>query len=140
MPVVWQCSKDKLDPTFCQDVDELLTLRPETWYVTSSFRGLAEQAVLYIRYQAGGAKAAPAGMSAHNFGLAVDVVLDGSMKPGLQMNWDTGLPAWLGLRAAIAAHPRLHSGWSFGDWPHIEAVNWKGKRYPKPLDRVGVMT
>ena len=126
MTVVWRCSPAGLRTEFWYDVDKLLESLPDTWYVVSGHRSLAEQQELYDKYLAGGPKAAPPGRSAHNFGMAVDVVLDvDGDKPGLQPSWDTKLPAWLRLRAACFKHPRLKNGWSFGDWPHIERFNWR---------------
>lgn len=118
-----------LEPVFRRDVETLLANSPHHWVVTSGYRSLEEQRELYRKYLAGGPKAAPAGFSAHNYGLAIDVVLDGDPdKPGLQPNWKpTPGDGWWWLRAAIRPHPRLKHGSSFGDWPHIEAVRWKKK-------------
>ena len=72
-----------------------------------------------------GPKAAPGGKSAHNYGLAIDVALDGDPKPGLQMLWNTGSAGWRWLKTSTVPHPRLKNGWSFGDWPHIERYKWQ---------------
>ena len=74
--IVWRKGVDKtlLQPQFLADVEALLGGSPHTWLVTSGHRGIAEQAELYRIYKAGGPKAAPAGKSAHNYGLAIDVV------------------------------------------------------------------
>ena len=126
MSVTWQCDKSQLDVQFAEDVDKLLSESPYNWYVTSGYRDRWEQLHLYRLYLAKkGGKAAPPGKSAHEFRLAVDVVLDGSDKPGLQMLWDTTSAGWLWLAWAVRKHPRLHSGMWFADWPHIERVNWK---------------
>lgn len=126
MTVIWRCSAAGLRGDFWYDVDKLLADLPDTWYVLSGYRSMEEQQELYEKYLAGGPKAAPPGRSAHNYGLAVDVVLDADGdKPGLQPSWDTKLPAWLRLRAVCYKHPRLKNGWSFGDWPHIERFNWR---------------
>ncbi len=115
-----------LKTQFSNDVHELLEESPYTWYITSGFRSTDEQAKLHLLYLAGkGGKAAPPGLSAHNFGLAVDVVLDDSEKPGLQMLWNVKLAGWIWLKVAVKRHPRLHSGLVFGDWPHIERYQWK---------------
>lgn len=128
------CPTKGLEPQFYQDIEDLLNASKWDWYITSSTRSLIEQDVLWKKYLAGGNKAAPPGQSAHNFGLAVDVVPDGDeTKPGLQMMWDilkstVGVKVdkpWLWLRNAVKKHPRLHSGWSFGDWPHIQKYNWQ---------------
>lgn len=129
--VIWQPSVNRLllQSEFAHDVDTLLRESPYTWYVTSGYRDRFEQARLYSAYKSGkGGKAAPPGKSAHEFGLAVDVVLDGSEKPGLQMLWDTKAAGWLWLAWAIRKHPRLHSGMWFNDWPHIERFNWKAHK------------
>lgn len=115
----------RLKSQFRQDVNALLRDSPYDWTVIYGYRSLAEQQVLWEKYQAGGPKAAPPGKSAHNYGLAVDVALDGSDKPGLQPDWNTEHPGWKWLFDAIWKHPRLHSGRSFSDSDHVEAVGWK---------------
>lgn len=124
MSVVWRCRKEDLDPQFAADVDKLLADSPFSWYVIWGKRSLLIQRVLYEKYLAGGPKAAPPGKSAHNFGLAVDVVLDDPSKPGLQMLWNNKLAGWVWLIAAVARHPRLHSLWKIGDYDHIERYRW----------------
>lgn len=115
-----------LKAEFRSDIEKLLGESPYTWLVTFGFRSLAEQLTLYNSYKNGGPKAAPPGQSAHNFGLAVDVVLDGDPdKPGIQPTWDTKLAGWAWLFAKVAAHPRLKSGVTFGDGGHIERYKWK---------------
>lgn len=115
-----------LDPRFREDLEALLGPSPFAWVVTFGFRSLAEQALLWDKYQAGGPRAAPPGKSAHNYGLAVDVVLDADPgRPGLQASWDTKHPGWVWLFNAVAAHPRLKSGQSFGDGGHIERYHWQ---------------
>lgn len=132
MSVVWRCSSLQLDEGFRRDVHAMLDGSPFSWYIVSGYRSMSEQTTLYEKYKKGGPRAAPPGQSAHNFGLAVDVVLDADKeRPGLQPSWDTKLPGWLWLKAACATHPRLKSGWSFSDWPHLESSGWRGKRYPK---------
>lgn len=115
----------KLHPQFRQDVEKLLTESPFSWYVTHGYRPLKEQLVLYNAYLAGGSKAAPPGKSAHNFGKAVDVVLDVDPdKPGLQPSWDLKLAGWVWLLVKLTLHPRLKSGVSFNDGDHIEQYKW----------------
>jgi len=123
--IVWRANPLGVDRAFREDVEQLLQPSPHTWYILSGARSLTEQAALWAAYQAGGPRAAPPGQSAHNFGLAVDVVADIEPAPGLQPSWDIRKPAWIWLAAAVDAHPRLHHGRHFGDWPHIERVNWK---------------
>lgn len=115
-----------LEPTFRRDVETLLANSPHHWTVTSGYRSLAEQRVLRAKYEAGGPLAARPGASAHNYGLAIDVVPDANPAvPGLQPTWDTSHPAWQWLRDACRPHPRLQHGSRFGDWPHIQRYRWK---------------
>lgn len=117
--------KSLLEPEFMNDVDTLLGNSKYSWFVTFGYRSLAEQDDLYKKYLAGGPKAAPPGKSAHNFGLAVDVVLDVDPdKPGLQPSWNIKLAGWIWLFASILKHPRLKSGVTFGDGGHIEKYKW----------------
>jgi len=127
--ITYRVDPDLLKPAFRADVEALLDLSPFSWVVTYGYRSIAEQAELHTKYLAGGPRAAPPGESAHNFGLAVDVVLDADPdKPGLQASWDTKHPGWIWLFNAVAAHPRLKSGQSFGDGGHIERYHWKEHR------------
>lgn len=124
--ITWRADRGALDLAFAADVEALLTASPWAWWVISGRRTLAEQTRLWQVYQAGGPRAAPPGRSAHNYGLAVDLALD--MDPlalGLQPSWKVAKSrGWLWLRDAAAAHPRLASGWRYGDWPHLERVRW----------------
>lgn len=119
---------DKLNQKFRKDVESVLAGSPYSWVVLYGYRSLDEQKELYNKFLAGGPKAAPPGKSAHNYGLAVDVVPDGSPAPGFQPDWNTGHDAWKWLFDAVFDHPRLHSGRTFNDSDHIEATNWKAKR------------
>jgi hypothetical protein len=144
------CDLEELDPVFRERVLDVIVPSKYGWAIVSGYRSIAEQKVLYTKYQrwlkelrqaeqenrppneglrAG--KAAPPGKSAHNFRKAIDVVLDrDDNKPGLQPTWDITLPGWLWLRTTIGMTKGLKSGWTFRDWPHIEDVSWKGPRYP----------
>lgn len=128
-----------LEPVFRRDVEQLLTDSPHWWRVTSGYRSLAAQKVLrdrYLAYRAFKAgtgpsapfagKAARPGMSAHNYGLAIDVVPDGWVDvPGFQPDWQPNPgDAWYWLATAIDLHPRLRHGRHFADWPHIQRLAW----------------
>ena len=131
--IYWRnVSKEGLQPQFLADVEAFLTASPYHWYVTSAYRSSAEQDKLYAQGRTTpGPRVTNArgGQSAHNFGLAIDVVLDADPeKPGLQPGWDTKLAGWLWIKSAIWPHPRLQSGWSFGDWPHIQRYRWRNFR------------
>jgi hypothetical protein len=128
---------EQLEPQFRRDVEGLLTASPFTWYVTSGHRSLAEQKKLYEIYRAGGPLAAFPGRSAHNFGLAIDVVLDGNDdKPGLQPDWNPSeADGWMWLQRECARHPRLEHGSKFGDWPHVQRFRWaKHKAWTTPKE------
>lgn len=130
--LTWRADPSLLDPAFRDDIERFLGESRYSWYVLSGFRSMEEQRVLWENYRfRNGPRAAPPGRSAHNVGLAVDVVLDADAeKPGLQPSWDTKLPAWVWLKAASIPHPRLRSGAWFGDWPHLQSTRWKDPRHP----------
>lgn len=128
MAVFWRnIDKSILNPVFLADVDKFLTDSPFDWYVLEGRRSFVRSEELWKAYVAGtGPRAAPPGKSAHNFGLAIDVVLDADPdKPGLQASWNIKLAGWLWLKLASIKHPRLKNGWSFSDWPHIEKYKWE---------------
>lgn len=122
-----------LQPEFLADVKELFTRLPTDWACTYGFRTRIEQDTLYKKYLAGGPKAAPPGKSAHEFGLAIDVVLDGDpSKPGIQADFDDRKQAWIDLYTLLAKHPRLKSGVTFGDGCHIERYKWQNYKNWRP--------
>lgn len=128
MLVLGKVDPTLLEPEFAQDVLKLLRESPYTWLGTEGFRSIERSNKLYAAYQADphhAPRAAPGGKSAHNFGLAIDVALDGSPAPGIQMDWTTAHEGWQWLIEAVGQHPRLHSLYKVGDWPHIEKVNWE---------------
>jgi D-alanyl-D-alanine carboxypeptidase-like protein len=118
--ITWDCDKEKLEPTFRDDIEALLHASDEDWHVVYGFRTLVEQDELYQKHLKGGPLAAPPGHSAHNFGLAVDVQLIANGAP----DWHYTAAGWHALYDAVALAPRLHSGVSFDDPDHIERVNW----------------
>ena len=122
--VKWEIDPTGLEMEFYKDVNELLVNSPHQWTVTCGFRSAAESNRLHAIYLAGGPRAAPGGLSPHNIGEAIDVVHDSSDKPGTQMDWDVSHDAWKWLFDAIKRHPRLHSGLSFNDTPHIESLKF----------------
>lgn len=143
MPIHWRSIDPLLlDLAFRRDVEKFLQESPYDWYVTEGFRSIERSNKLYDEYKNGiilgyktdgtpirgkrGPKAAPGGKSAHNYGLAIDVALDGdAVKPGLQMDWNVKAQGWLWLKTESILHPRLKNGWSFHDWPHIERYKWQ---------------
>lgn len=95
--------------------------------VTCTLRSNAEQAALYAQGRtAPGSRVtdAPAGRSAHNFGLAIDVVPIVNGK----LDWDRKDPVWqkvgeLGLAAGLqwAGTP----GFPFPELPHFQHPTWR---------------
>lgn len=80
-------------------------------------RSYARSAELYRAYKAGGPRAAPAGASGHNFGLAADFVLDSSPAPGLQPDWR---PQAFETLVVEATKLGLSPGAAYKDYPHVE--------------------
>lgn len=127
--------KMQVDPQLVADLEETLGPDPGEWYVTCGFRSIEVSNIGYAAYRAyldghgpRAPKFAPGGKSPHNFGLAVDLALDGDpVTPRLQPDWDEAHPAWIRLRGLVDAHPRLHGGWWFQDSDHVEVVGWKEK-------------
>lgn len=122
-----------VDPTgvteeFRQALQATLEPLPDLWLVTHGFRSTAEQAALYAKYKAGGPRAAPPGLSPHEYGMAIDVALDIDGKMGGQVTWNTEAEpfkgAWGRLWAAVDASAILHSGRYFHDPDHIERTKW----------------
>lgn len=141
MPLHWRGVKPgDLDPAFRADIEELLGNSPYHWTVLSGYRSLDAQRVLHEKHLAGGPRAAPPGKSAHNYGLAVDVVPDKDSNPanGLQPEWVTSAKPWAWLKANTVPHPRLRSGWSFGDAGHIERYRWRNHIRKAPTLRPAI--
>jgi len=102
------------------------------WGVTAGLRSMAEQKTLYAQGRTTpGDKVtnAPAGSSAHNFGLAVDIW---PLKANGEPDWNT--PAYGGVfktLADIAGKEGLIAGYYFKsihDAPHLEDPTWKQKQ------------
>lgn len=111
--------------------------RGRVYWLTSGLRDYAEQTRLYAlgrtvpnvdattaRPMGGTVTNAKAGQSLHNFGLAVDVALDGATeRAGLQPDWS---PEAYAVWGEEARRVRLEWGgsWtSFKDYPHVQ---WPG--------------
>lgn len=116
-----------MNPDFVKDIKDVFGPSQWNWLVTEGFRSIERSNTLFAAYKAGtGPRAAPGGSSAHNFGLAVDVVFDGDpVKAGVQPDWNTSKDAWQWLLKTIKAHPRLSSGAGYHDWPHVERYQWR---------------
>lgn len=115
---------DRVYPPFVAVSLEVITgcaARGVRYVATHGFRDLSEQAQLRRLYVEGkGGKASPAGLSAHNYGLAFDFVCDASPRPGVQPDWRESAYLVLGEEAMKAG---LVWGGRFGDSPHVQ---WPG--------------
>ena len=114
-----------LYPPFREVMAEVIArcrARGADYVATRGFATFAEQEALHTRHLRGeGGRAAPAGLSAHNYGLAVDFCRDADVsRPGLQPRWDAPAYAVLGEETRRAG---LVWGGSFGDAPHCQ---WPG--------------
>jgi len=129
MPLIWRDENPlSLDPAFYKDLEDLIGPSPFHFVVTHGYRSPEKQRELYRQKQLGiiKGKVATPGNSPHEYGLAVDVVLDTDpAKPGLQPSWDLKLAGWVWLIAKLKLHPRLKSGISFDDANHIERYKWR---------------
>lgn len=134
--IIWGQYRDDLQSAFADAVDACLGPLMAQWVVTSGYRSLDAQAVLYAKGRDSDGNVidqnavltyAKPGSSAHDYGLAVDVALQrGNGQGGL--SWDYSLPEYAILWAAVEASSTLHSGHDFPvgetDNPHIERLNW----------------
>lgn len=138
MPVdlVQRINLDLIYEPFLEDVLGLLAAcraRGVDYWVTEGFRSYARSHKLRALFLEGkGGKAAPAGQSAHNFGLAVDLARDLDVKrKGLQPSWKKEDFTVLGEE--IVKFPRLSWGKSFGDMPHVGLAGFVTGAEIKPL-------
>lgn len=88
---VFRVDIGKLYPPFLEKLMNVLaacSARGADYYVTEGFRSWGRSHSLYLAFLNGGPRAAPAGFSGHNYGLAVDVTHDSDLTiPGLQPDW-----------------------------------------------------
>src|SRR5688572_3401312 len=79
---------DRLYPTFLEALLNCITecrMLGVDYKVYSGHRSFDEQAKLYTAYLKGGNRAAPPGLSSHNYGLAVDCA---RRMPDKKLSWD----------------------------------------------------
>lgn len=123
---------ESLEPEFRTKIEQLIQaaegITGRKWVITSGRRTMAEQRKIYAqgRTTPGNIVSnAPAGHSAHNFGLAVDLC---PLHPtGGYLDWNADRKLWK-LMAALAEEMGLVSGFSFRticDAPHVEDKNWR---------------
>lgn len=110
-----------LRPKMRGDVGQLIGLLEENGFkprVTSGRRTLAQQRKLYNAYLAGGPLAAAPGNSAHNYGLAVDISLDGPKNLRSHYRQMHRAAAYFDLEP-LPAEQAEEDPW------HIQRVNWR---------------
>ena len=115
----YRVNLDYAHPEFLTRLMDLLAdaaSQGQEFYVTELYRSISRSDALYQAYLKGGPRAAPGGVSAHNYGIAADVCADASPDPGLQPSWD---PKRYALLATLCPKHRLAWGGRFGDSPHI---------------------
>jgi len=111
-----------------------------TFVATSGLRTYPEQRALFEQGRSlpGNivTNAAP-GESAHQFGIAIDLVRDRSTAPGLQPDWDRKAYAPLGL---VCATLDLEWGgtWLRFDGPHVQLAGYVTAVQLEPLHRIMV--
>lgn len=115
-------------------LDEALVLR-SAFFVTDGYRSWDKQQALYEqgRHTPGPVVTnARAGESAHNYGLAADVVHDSDSHPGIQPDWEPSAYALLGELAP--KHGLLWGGsWRVPDRPHLQWPGYVTLAELKPL-------
>lgn len=118
--------KINLDLLYPPYLERLLVLkarciaRGAKYITTYGFRTWGESHQLHLAHLKGGPKAAPAGLSAHNYGMATDEALVLKEHPKRVVGFQTKDFAILGEEAEALG---LIWGGRFADAPH---VNWPG--------------
>lgn len=121
---------DYLNPVFLQQLLDLLVegkMQNYIYKVYSGYRSFDEQRTLYKLFLGGGAKAAPPGLSAHNYGLAVDCA---RLMPDGTVSWKDSDMDYLGV---LAPKHGLDWGGRFADKPHLGMVNYVTGQQLLPL-------
>lgn len=120
--------KIDLDLIYPPFLERLLVLkarciaRGAKYITTYGFRTWGESHQLYLEHLKGGVKAAPAGLSAHNYGLATDEALVIS-EPSPSTRRTSALVKDFKIMSEEAAKLGLDWGGRFNDAPHI---GWPG--------------
>lgn len=118
--LVKRVNLDLLYPEFLEKLLELLfncRLRGADYFVVEGHRDMIRSDLLYKAFLNGGARAAPAGASQHNFGLAVDLCRDIDLKKaGLQPSWNS---KDYDILAEECKKLGLHHGRGYKDDPHV---------------------
>ncbi len=107
---------DLLYPPFLEALLDCLMechLLNSSYKVYSGHRPFEEQEELYKKHLQGGPRAAPPGLSAHNYGLAIDCARIVAGK----LSWDA--KDYAEMEATAPKHG-LITGKSFNDQPHVQ--------------------
>lgn len=139
MPKALFSNKVSLDYLYPEFLARLLNLLAEArmmgyeYKVYSGYRSPDEQRVLYKLYQQGGAKAAPAGLSSHNYGLAIDCG-----------RWVAGKVSWLDADLEplleLSKKHKLDWGGHYADKPHLSLPQFVTGPQLLPLKKVWLLT
>lgn len=127
---LWHRSVD-MDRLYSPFLEAVLALQAEcvasgySYKVYSGHRPFDEQQALYEAHLKGAPRAAPPGLSAHNYGLAVDCA---RLLPDGKLSWD----AYEVLEMLVSKHG-LVTGKSFGDRPHLQWPGYVSGAQLRPL-------
>ena len=112
------------------------------YYATRGTDSFEEQARLHGLYLAGkGGKAAPPGMSAHQFGIGLDFASDAdTRKPGLQLTPESWKAPAFKILIEEIEREGLVSGASFDDAPHVQWPGFVSGAQLAPLRRIYTST
>lgn len=116
-------------------LDELLAGGQSFWAI-SGFRTYGEQTALWQQGRTAPGKVvthAMGGQSAHNFGIAVDLVRDGLVdRAGIQPSYAP--ESYEVLREVAPRHGLVWGGsWKFRDNPHVQMPNYVNTKDLEPL-------
>lgn len=141
----WRIDLGLLYPEFAERLLNVLALarqRGQDFYPTEGHRSFFRSNQLHKAYMDGGPKAAPAGFSAHNYGIACDLAADSNHDvPGLQTAWED--PAYakrFDILKTVVPECGLHWGGEFGDRPHIGWPGFVNKKQLTPLYQLWIAT
>jgi peptidoglycan LD-endopeptidase CwlK len=104
------------------------------YVATEGFRDMIRSDILWKMFLAGGPRAAPAGSSSHNYGLAVDLCRDIDLKSsGLQPGWDSAHYDALTKECALMG---IHHGRAYKDNPHVSYPGFLTGAQLRPLHEI----
>lgn len=131
----WRVDLSHIYPPFLERVLVVLArceARGASYFAVEGFRTYSRSLALQLEHLKGGPRAAAAGKSAHNFGLAFDFAFDAEPQvPGLQPRWAPGDYSILGEEAQRVG---LVWGGTFNDSPHVQWPGFVAASELYPLD------